>query len=41
MLDQIPYRKVKLDLPKIPKSQPQPKGVDGSFGAGQEVDSKY
>ena len=34
LLDSIPYKKVDVDLPKIPKAQPRPKGAaDGlSFG---------
>lgn len=27
MLEQIPYKKEPLDLPKIPKAQPWPKGM--------------
>ena len=30
LLDQIPYRKVEVDLPKIPKAQAQPKGVEAA-----------
>ena len=41
MLDQIPYRKVKADLPKIPKAQPQPKGVEGGLRAAHVVPSRY
>ena len=41
MLDQIPYRKVALDLPKIPKAQAQPKGVDSLLRATHTVPSRY
>ena len=27
LLDSIPYKKVNIDLPKIPKAQPRPKGA--------------
>ncbi len=41
LLDQIPYRKVEVDLPKIPKAQPQPKGVEGGLRAAHIVPSRY
>ncbi|MFO1070629.1 MAG: polyphosphate kinase 2 [Geminicoccaceae bacterium] len=41
MLDHIPYRKVAPDLPKIPKSQPRPKGVRAELGAGEIVANRY
>jgi len=41
MLDQIPYRKVAVDLPKMPKAQPRPKGLDAGLGAGSVVPSRY
>ena len=41
MLDQIPYSKVKVDLPKIPKAQSQPKGVEGGLRAAHIVPSRY
>jgi len=37
LLDSIPYGKVKPDLPKIPKVQPQPKGMTNDLGAGDLV----
>jgi polyphosphate kinase 2 len=37
MLSQIPYRKVPVDLPKIPKAQPRPEGVNEGLPAGQVV----
>jgi polyphosphate kinase 2 len=41
LLDQIPYRKVEVDLPKIPKAQPQPKAVEGGLRAAHIVPSRY
>ena len=41
LLDQIPYRKVEVDLPKIPKAQAQPKGVDGGLQAAHIVPNRY
>ena len=34
-------RKIELDLPKIPKAQTQPKGVDSVLGATHAVPSRY
>ena len=41
LLDSIPYKKVKVDLPKIPKTQPRPKGATEGLGAGQPIPSHY
>jgi polyphosphate kinase 2 len=41
MLDHIPYRKVEVDLPKIPKAQAQPKGVEAGLQAAHIVPSRY
>jgi polyphosphate kinase 2 len=41
LLDSIPYAKVKLDLPKIPKAQPQPKGASDALGAGHLIPTHY
>ena len=41
LLDSIPYKKVKLELPKIPKAQPQPKGATGKLIAGEPIPSHY
>jgi polyphosphate kinase 2 len=41
MLSQIPYRKVEVDLPKIPKAKAQPKGVDGGLRAAHVVPNRY
>jgi polyphosphate kinase len=41
LLSQIPYRPVDVDLPKIPKAEPRPKGVEAGLGAGQVVPNRY
>jgi polyphosphate kinase len=41
MLDHIPYRKVEMDLPKIPEAQPRPKGVEDGLGAPHTVPNRY
>jgi polyphosphate kinase 2 len=41
MLTNIPYRKVHVDLPKIPKAAPRPKGVQEGLRAGQVVPNLY
>ncbi len=41
LLDSIPYKKVHTDLPKIPKSQPRPKGATQALGAGEPIPSHY
>jgi polyphosphate kinase 2 len=41
LLDSIPYKKVKVDLPKIPKPQPRPKGATEGLGAGQPIPNHY
>jgi polyphosphate kinase 2 len=41
MLSQIPYKKVKPDLPKIPKAQDQPKGVEAELRAMHVVPSLF
>ena len=41
LLDQIPYRKVEVDLPKIPKAQAQPKGVEAGLPAAHIVPNRY
>ena len=41
LLDSIPYRKVKTDLPKMPKAQRQPKGAIGELGAGELIPNQY
>ena len=41
MLDHIPYRRVEVDLPKIPKAQSRPKGVDAGRGGSHNVPNRY
>jgi polyphosphate kinase 2 (PPK2 family) len=41
MLDQIPYEKVKVELPKVPKAEPKPKGVKEGLHAGRIVPTRY
>ena len=41
MLDQIPYRQIEPDLPKIPKAQSQPKGADAVIRTTHSVPSRY
>ncbi|NJO34551.1 MAG: polyphosphate kinase 2 [Rhodospirillales bacterium] len=41
MLDQIPHRKVEVDLPRIPKAQTRPKGAEDGLHAAHVVPSRY
>ena len=41
LLDSIPYKKVDIDLPKIPKAQPRPKDATEGLSAGQPIPSHY
>jgi polyphosphate kinase 2 len=41
MLSNIPYQEVRVDLPKIPKAAPRPKGLDEGLRAGQVVPNLY
>jgi hypothetical protein len=41
LLDSIPYKKVDVDLPKIPKAQPRPEDATGGLSAGQPIPSHY
>lgn len=41
MLEQIPYHKVEVDLPKIPKSQSRPKGSEDGLGALHVVPNRF
>jgi polyphosphate kinase 2 len=41
LLDSIPYKKVDVDLPTIPKAQPRPKGATEALGAGQQIPSYF
>ena len=41
LLDSIPYKKVHTDLPRIPKSQPRPKGAREAFAVGELIPNHY
>jgi len=41
LLSSIPYEKVRVDLPEIPKAASRPKGVEERLGAGQVVPNLY
>jgi polyphosphate kinase len=41
LLDSIPYKKVGIDLPKIPKPQRRPKNATEGLSAGQPIPSHY
>ncbi|MCK9909039.1 polyphosphate kinase 2 [Microbacteriaceae bacterium K1510] len=41
MLDSIPYEKVKIDLPKVPKAEPKPKGLEGGLSTRNVVPIRY
>jgi polyphosphate kinase 2 len=41
LLDSIPYKKVHIDLPDIPKAQPRPKGATERLDAGQPIPNHY
>jgi Polyphosphate kinase 2 (PPK2) len=42
LLDSIPYEKVDIDLPMIPKAQPRPENATEGLGrAGQPIPSHY
>ena len=41
MLGQIPYQKVKVDLPNVPKAEPKPKGAKEGLHAANIVPSRY
>jgi len=41
LLDSIPYKKVDIQLPKIPEAQQRPKGATEGLGAGQPILSCY
>ena len=41
LLDSIPYKKVHVDLPKIPKSQLRPKGATEALGPAVPIPSHY
>ena len=41
LLDSIPYKKLEIDLPDIPKSQPRPKGATEALGVGEPIPNHY
>ena len=41
LLDTIPYKKVDIDLPKIPKAQRRPKDATEGLGGGEPIPSHY
>jgi len=41
LLDSISYKKVDIDLPKVPKTQRRPKGAIEGLGAGEPIPSRY
>jgi polyphosphate kinase 2 len=41
LVDSIPYKKVGIELPKIPKAQPRSKGANDGLSAGQPIPSHY
>jgi polyphosphate kinase len=41
LLESIPYEKVKVSLPKIPKAQPRPKGAAEGLSEGHVIRNHY
>ncbi len=41
LLDTIPYKKVHMDLPKIPKAQRRPKDATEGLGGGEPIPNHY
>ena len=41
LLDSIPYKRVHIDLPKVPETQPRPKGATERLSSGQPVPNHY
>jgi polyphosphate kinase 2 len=41
LLDSLPYKKVPPELPKIPKTQPRPKGLEAGLGGGQPIPAVF
>ncbi|MCG7394375.1 polyphosphate kinase 2 [Microvirga sp. ACRRW] len=41
LLNAIPYKKIKVDLPKVPKAEPKPKGVKDGLPASHIVQAPY
>ncbi len=41
LLGQIPYKKVKVELPKVPKAEPRPKGIEDRLPTSHIVPARY
>ena len=41
LINSIPYKKVEIDLPKIPKTRPRRKGCTEALGAGEPIPDYY
>ena len=41
MLSKIPYEEVRVELPKVPKAEPRPKGVEDGLPAATIVPARY
>ena len=41
LLDSIPYKKVEIDLPKIPDAQQRPKRAVETLSAGEPIPIRY
>lgn len=41
MLEQIPYERVKVELPKVPKAEPRPKEAEDELTASHQVPARY
>ena len=41
LLDSVPYKKVNVDLPKIPETQKRPKGASEGLSAGRPIPNHY
>jgi polyphosphate kinase 2 (PPK2 family) len=41
LLNEIPYKKVKVDLPKVPKAEPRPKNAEDGLPARNIVPARY
>ena len=41
MLSMIPYKKVKADLPRVPKAEPRPKGAEDGLPSANIVPAQY
>jgi polyphosphate kinase len=41
LLSKIPYEKVKVELPRVPKAEPKPKRVEDGLPANHIVPAQY